>query len=163
MHTLLKQLDYNHWANGKIVEFLKQLDEQLWDAEVKSSFPSVRKTLYHIWDAEVIWFQRLKGESLLTWPSSSFEGDSAEAMKLFLENSKAINDFVATQPQSLIESDFTFKNTKGVEFTQPVDGILFHVVNHGTFHRGQLVTLLRELGQKDFGSQDLITFLREKK
>ena len=50
---------------------------------------------------------------------------------------------------------------KGEEFKNGVEGILFHVVNHGTFHRGQILTMLRELGFTSFPSQDLITFLRE--
>jgi uncharacterized damage-inducible protein DinB len=50
---------------------------------------------------------------------------------------------------------------KGIEFKSAVDEILFHVVNHGTFHRGQMITMLRELGYTSFPSQDLIAFTRE--
>ncbi len=49
---------------------------------------------------------------------------------------------------------------KGDSFSSGTDDIVFHVVNHGTFHRGQIITMLRELGFTSFDSQDLITYLR---
>jgi uncharacterized damage-inducible protein DinB len=66
MYTPQKHLSFNLWANGKFVEILKTVDENIFEQEVISSFPSLRKTVLHIWDAEFIWLKRIEGVSL-TW------------------------------------------------------------------------------------------------
>jgi uncharacterized damage-inducible protein DinB len=159
-YTLKQHLEYNHWANGKIADFLLKADENIFDAEVKSSFPSLRKTVYHIWDAEILWFQRLNGESLLKWPSDNFTGTKEEALKAFVAHSAQFAQFIASKDASYYESIVTYKNTSGIEYKTAVDGIIMHVVNHGCFHRGQIVTMLRTLGFTELSSTDLIIYLR---
>lgn len=159
-YTLLRHLHYSLWANGKLAEFIAKADENVFDTEVKSSFPSLKKTVLHIWDAEYIWLRRLQGESLKEYPSKNFTGNRAEALKGFTDNSKALLDYVAAQPAEYGNTSITFKNLKGDEFTNTVEEILMHVVNHGTFHRGQLVTILRTLGFTEVSSTDLITYMR---
>jgi uncharacterized damage-inducible protein DinB len=160
VYTLQQHLKYNVWANGKIADFIAKADEKLFDTEVKSSFPSIRKTVYHIWDAEFIWLKRLQGESLADWPSKNFAGSRSQALAAWIECSKSLHDFIAAQDEAYLQQPVTYKNMKGDAFTNTAEGIIMHVVNHGTFHRGQLVTLLRELGYTDLSSTDLITFLR---
>ena len=161
MYTIQKHLQYNAWANGKIVEILGNVDENYFDAEVKSSFPSIRKTVHHIWDAEQIWFTRLKGNVATQWPSANFKGGKEELLKGFLADTNNLTAFIAGKDSSFLESKLTYKNTKGVEFQNVIEEMLFHVVNHGTFHRGQLITILRELGFEKFPTQDLIAYLRQ--
>jgi uncharacterized damage-inducible protein DinB len=160
MHTILKHLNYNAWANQKIVEFLADADDKLLDTEIKSSFPSIRKTLMHIWGAQEIWLLRLQGQSLSKWPAQDFTGDTNELLSAFVANSQELAIFAASKDAAFLQSRIDYKNMAGQEFSSGVDEILFHVVNHGTFHRGQIITMLRELGFTSFESQDLITFLR---
>jgi uncharacterized damage-inducible protein DinB len=160
MYSIHKHLQYNLWANGKIVEILTNTEERFLDLEVKSSFPSVKKTVLHIWDAEQIWFTRIQGGVMQGWPSENFKGGKEELLKAFLEQSQKYVDFFADKDNSFIEGSIHYKNMKGVEFTNKLEDILFHVVNHGTFHRGQIITMLRELGFDSFPVQDLIAFAR---
>lgn len=160
MYTIQKHLQFNAWANGKIVEILSNVDENLFEKEVKSSFPSLRKTILHVWDAEQIWFTRLQGGNPTTWPSAAFHGTNKEMLAGFIKNSTDLAVFMADKDRAFLDSKITYKNMKGLEFTQPVEDILFHVVNHGSFHRGQLITMLRELGFDKFPSQDLIAYQR---
>jgi uncharacterized damage-inducible protein DinB len=51
-------------ANGKIDEILNNITEEVFDREMASSFPTLHKTIFHIWDAETIWFARINGFSL---------------------------------------------------------------------------------------------------
>ena len=159
-YSLQKHLSYNLWATGKLAEFIAKADENIFDTEVKSSFTSLRKTVYHIWDAEYIWMQRLQGNSLLDWPSNNFSGNREATLKAWTENSKTLLDFISAKDEEYGNWIISYKNMKGDSFENSVEGIIMHVVNHGTFHRGQLVTILRELGYSDFTSTDLITFLR---
>ena len=159
-YSLQQHLAYNFWANGKVAEFITKAEENVFDAEVKSSFPSLRKTVEHIWDAEYIWIKRLQGDSLLDWPSKNFKGNRAETLSAWLDCSKDFENFISSKDNAYDQSIVRYKNMKGDEFKSSVEVIVMHVVNHGTFHRGQIVTLLRELGYTDFTSTDLITFSR---
>jgi uncharacterized damage-inducible protein DinB len=161
MYTVQKHMQYNAWANQKTTQILTTVDEKALDAELKSSFPTIRKTIMHVWDAQQIWFLRLQGQSATKWPSQDFAGATEELFKLYVQHSEDFASFAASKDRAYLDSSVTYKNMKGVEFTSGVEDILFHVVNHGTFHRGQILTMLRELGYTSFPSQDLITFLRE--
>lgn len=160
-YTMSKHLQYNIWASGKIVEFLSNADEKVFDSELSSSFPSIKKTILHIWDAEVIWHKRMQGKSLDTWPSATFNGTNAELLAGFVAQSKLLADFIESKGEDFLQANITYMNMKGDTFTSTVEEILFHVVNHGTFHRGQLITMMRSLGLTQFSSEDLITFLRK--
>ncbi|HWB63211.1 MAG TPA: DinB family protein, partial [Chitinophagales bacterium] len=97
------------------------------------------------------------------WPSANFKGGKAELLAGLSENSAELASFIATKDNSFLESAITYKNTKGIEFNNKVEDILYHVVNHASFHRGQLVTMLRQLGFDKFPPQDLIAYIRELK
>lgn len=160
MYTIQKHLQYNAWANHKIAEILTGVDDEFFDKEVKSSFPSLRKTVLHIWDAEQIWFTRLKGGETKAWPSEGFKGNNKELLSSFVSDTMQITGFVANKDRAYLDSIIHYKNMKGLEFSQPAEDILFHVVNHGTYHRGQLITMLRQLGFEKFPVLDLIAYLR---
>jgi uncharacterized damage-inducible protein DinB len=159
-YTLTQHLAYNAWANGKIADFIAKAGEKLFDAEVKSSFPSLRKTVFHIWDAEYIWYKRLNGESLTEGPGKHFNGTMQEGLAAFVKFSKELEAFIASKDQAYYASVCNYKNIKGDPFSSTVETIIMHVVNHSAFHRGQIVTMLRELGYTDLASTDLITYSR---
>lgn len=161
MYTIQKHLNYHSWANGKLAEILNGVDETILDTEVKSSFNTVRKTLYHMWDAEVIWMRRIKGEEVNAWPSQHFTGSIKEALSLLQEHSKMMAEFFKDKDSAFLERKLAYKNMKGLEFTTPIEEIMFHLVNHASFHRGQMVTMLRELGVTQFTPQDLIAYVRQ--
>ncbi len=160
MYQIQKHLAYNVWANERITSFITDAGLEIAEQETPSSFNTIRKTIYHIWDAEVIWFTRVKGEQITTWPSESFTGNFEEALKAFTENSKQLQAYVERKDRALLDTVIRYKNLKGVEYAQPVEEILFHVVNHGSYHRGQVVTMLRALGYTNLQTTDLISYLR---
>ncbi len=153
------QAAYNVWANKRIAEILKGIDSKLLDKEVTSSFPSLRKTVYHIWDAEYIWLRRLQGESISYWPSERLGAETA--IDGFLEVSGELLDIVRHNDDEWLNEVCENTNLKGDRFVQPKFQVLMHVLNHSTFHRGQLVTILRNLGVSELVSTDLITYLRQ--
>jgi uncharacterized damage-inducible protein DinB len=160
MKPLLSQYtSYNVWANNLFANLLSQLEPALLDKEVISSFPSLRKTVYHIWDAELIWLARLK-EQTIAWPPTAQLVNPG--IRDFVNGSKAFDEFVRLQDEPFLASTLSYKNVKGEGFSNPNAGIIMHVMNHSTFHRGQLVTMLRTLGHAQIPSTDLIAFLRTK-
>jgi uncharacterized damage-inducible protein DinB len=147
---------YNTWANELICDYVLKASDNV-DSTIESSFPSLRKTLYHLWDAQVIWITRLNGESLKGFPSRDFTGSLEEACKGLNESSKQITSIVDKTDK---EKVITYNNLEGKLFSSTVEEIVTHVVNHGTYHRGQLITMLRQSGFKDVGSTDFIRFCR---
>ena len=157
MSQLKQYASYNTWANGIISGYVLKSEIHL-DHELISSFPSMRKTFYHLWDAQEIWLSRLNHDPVLTWPGKTFTGtinDAVDGVMLSsFELEKKANEFPAGE---MID----YKNMEGRDFSNSVEEIIMHVVNHGTYHRGQLITLLRQCGFTDIGSTDYIRFTRK--
>ena len=91
--TCLRLLRYNAWANALFISLLETLSEEQADAEIVSSFSSVSKTVYHLWDAEDIWLQRLDGAENPVWRVAQFEGSFAEALAQWAQSSQALIQF----------------------------------------------------------------------
>jgi uncharacterized damage-inducible protein DinB len=154
---ILQYVNYNCWANQCIADVLVKTDPSLLDQEVKSSFPSLRKTVHHIWDAELAWMSRMKGEVLAWPPTAQFKNP---AIDQFVQTSQDFADFVNSKDEAFLNTETTYKNSKGETYTTINSGIIMHCMNHSTYHRGQLITLLREVGVTVLPSTDLIAFLR---
>jgi uncharacterized damage-inducible protein DinB len=160
-HTHLQRItSYNLWANRKIVGFLSDLSPALLDKELISSFKSIRATVYHIWDAENIWLSRLNGTSFTSWPSKDFKGSDKEAFDAFMKQSEDLAEYTAKLSEEELGVQFSYKTLDGKQFTNSRSDVIAHVVNHSTFHRGQLITMLRNAGFTQLSSTDFITFAR---
>lgn len=159
----LKHLvEFNLWANERICKVILEQGETVADREIQSSFPSIRKTLYHTWDAQGIWLLRLRGESITTWPSHYFKGNLQEAVNLFLESSSEFVRFVDKLPQNSEFSEVKYAAMDGTVYSNSVFEIICHLMNHGTYHRGQMVSMLRIAGAGSIPPLDLIRFYRER-
>ena len=159
MEKLLKQfVKYNYWANEKIVSLLVEISPKHLDVSVKSSFTSVRKTVFHIWDAEVLYLKRLQGVSLDSFPSEKFP--LTTPIDKMLKTSREFCEFIEDKDKDFFQKMCLYKNTHGEEFSQPFSELILHCMNHSTFHRGQVITILRGLGYSAFPQTDLIHFLR---
>jgi uncharacterized damage-inducible protein DinB len=159
-YSIQLHLQYNTWANSKVAEMLSSIDDRVLDQENSSSFSSIYKTVVHIWDAQVVWYKRLEGVSLRAFPSASFAGTKKDALDGLVQSSQNFEHFIQLQPPDFFNSILTYQNIKGDQFTDPIEYILFHVVNHSTYHRGQIITMLREAGVANLVSTDLILYLR---
>ena len=135
-------------------------DERL-TKEIISSFPSIKLTLIHIWDAQTIWLKRFKNELVTDWPGKNFSGSKSDLLEGFLNSSKDLHDFVSALKDGEENLIINYSNMKGEKFSTPVSDIIIHCVNHSTFHRGQIITMLRQAGKTDFMSTDFINYVRQ--
>lgn len=158
---LLKITEYNFWANKRISNMIDELEEERLTKEIISSFPSIKQTLIHIWDAQTIWLKRLKNETVTDWPGKNFSGTKSDLLNGFLNSSEKLYEFV----YGLIDKDeyriINYLNLKGEKFSTSVSDIIIHCVNHSTFHRGQIITMLRQVGKTTFTSTDFINYMRK--
>lgn len=152
---------YNLWANELLLKLIgdKISDEKI-NQTIVSSFPSLLKTIYHIWDAETIWLMRFKGEPVTSWPSKTFTGNYSEAAERMHTIDGAIVTFCESIDDNKLEKSFTYKNIEGKLFDNILWEAILHCMNHSTYHRGQIVTMLRQLGIDEIPSTDFIAFCR---
>ena len=163
MKQILQQYAvYNIWANQRILDCINNLSDDQIDREIASSFSSIKKTVLHIWDAESIWWQRLKLSEKISRFSEEFTGSFAELVKKLDQQSTEWKDWVDNATDVQLQHVFAYQNTKKEQFKQPVYEMLLHLFNHGTYHRGQLVTMLRQLGVEKIPPTDFILFVRKK-
>ncbi len=162
-YQILQHLEYNAWANARIVETVRQVDETILFQERKSSFTSIAKTLTHVMDSEQVWLKRLQGISLKQFPSTGLTIPRDELINRFEQGSRELLSFVQSKGDHFIHTSIDYTTLKGQPFSDVVEDMLYHVVNHGTYHRGQIVTMLREAGITTLPATDLILFLRTKR
>ena len=156
---LPKLTHYNLWANQTITSYVLKAGETVADVEQAGSFTTVRKTLLHIWDAQFIWLSRLQGTSLTEFPSKSFNGNLSEACDGLLKSSQQFIDYVESLNDNY-DTVFAYHTLDGKKFENAVSDIIIHAVNHSTYHRGQLINLLRGAGFTEVGSTDYMRFCR---
>lgn len=151
---------YNHWANKTITDAVLEMDEHLHQQIVKSSFPNLYATILHVWDAESIWWQRMQGHVQLFIPSRELNPTINEAVSGLLHQSLTWSNFMKTSTDEKLQLEFEYKNIKGEAFKCAVWQSIQHLCNHSTYHRGQLVTIMRELGGTQIPVTDYIHWCR---
>ncbi|HVZ26375.1 MAG TPA: DinB family protein [Sediminibacterium sp.] len=157
---LVSYARYEYWANEKLLQVVLSLSEEQQHREIPSSFPSVYKTCLHTWDASSIWWQRIQGHTQVVIPSLSFHPSMHDVANGLLEQNRHWINWIEEQPELSLEKILAYKNLKGESFAQPVKDILLHLSAHGGYHRGQLVTLLRQLGVEKIPPTDYIVYAR---
>ncbi|MPR35378.1 DinB family protein [Salmonirosea aquatica] len=156
---LLELARYNVWANAKLSAWLSQISVEQWKREFGGSFKSLEATALHIVSAEKIWFERLEGKPQ-PFLSLTFQGDRDEVLAIWKSASANLERYLVDSSEESLREKFTYRNLKGNEFTDERSKVLAHVFNHSTYHRGQLVNYLREVGFTAIESTDLINFYR---
>jgi uncharacterized damage-inducible protein DinB len=152
---------YNSWANHRTLDSCAALSPEQFTRDLGSSFRSVRDTLAHIYGAEWIWLERWHGRIPSALPSAADFPDLDSVRSRWAQHEAKLDPFIASLAPSGLERVVKYRNTEGTPFEGPLWPMLQHVVNHSTYHRGQIATLLRQLGAKPV-STDLIVFHRER-
>ncbi|WP_276355349.1 DinB family protein [Cohnella caldifontis] len=154
---IVELYDYNIWANGRILGHLKTLPEDVFHREVNLGFKSVADVIGHIAAADEVWLTRLEGSSPSSLASKPFANveEAERSMHRIQSRIRQILSSVDDMEQPVI-----YRNTKGDEFRNSISEIARHVVNHGTYHRGNVSTILRALGHTGVQT-DYIAYLRK--
>lgn len=161
LETLLKDyVTYNLWANTQVTTWLKSKPPELMTREVPSSFPSLQGTLLHIWSAEDVWLKRLQGENPDRFISAIFNGTTADVFEGLLRNSLAFREFVTQQDAVFFEGKTHYVHYTGTPYEQSNAQIIQHCSQHSTYHRGQIVTIARNLELTDPPKTDYIEYVR---
>ncbi|MGB6429316.1 MAG: DinB family protein [Candidatus Acidiferrales bacterium] len=151
---------YNQWANRRTLGACEALTSEQFTRAMGSSFSSVRDTLAHIYGAEWVWLERFHGRSPMALPTGTDFPDWAAVRSRLEEMDNALLEYVAGLRAGDLDRVIEFSTFAGKASSGPLWSMLQHLANHGTYHRGQITTMLRQLGTKPAGT-DLIGFYRE--
>ncbi len=148
---------YNLSANQQFVNWLSKQSEEQLQKDVPSSFNGVLQTLNHIWAIEEMWCADLfKNTDAVNRyglqdlnPKEVFEG---------LTNRSSI---IAEQVSQLTDKELSENvhiKTPWFEANLTLVEYLQHLFNHGTYHRGQIVTIAHNLGFTEMPSTDFLFY-----
>ena len=153
--------DFNAWANRRSLEATAALTNEQFVKPLGSSFGSVRDTLAHICGAEWIWLERFQGRSPASLPNVAECPDVNSLSAKWAEQEARLLAFVGRLSQEDLNRVLEYKTLKFGVYKNPLWQSMQHVVNHGTYHRGQVTTLLRQLGAQPILT-DLMHYYRER-
>jgi uncharacterized damage-inducible protein DinB len=154
-------LEYTVWANHRVMRAAATVSVDDFKRDLGASYGGVRGTLCHIMGAEWIWLERWKGVS----PGALIDEGEFEDIVALRDRWTVIEGhrdswFKSLRPQAMAES-LHYRTTTGAEFDAPLAHLVQHVANHSTYHRGQVVLMLRLLGAKTVSS-DLVLWDRDR-
>ncbi len=146
---------FNRWADSRVIHALRALDEEEYARELGGGWPSVRAAFVHVAGATWAWSERIAGRdrTVLHTPEQLPRLDDAVA--LLEEAHGRLDVLVAAATPERLDSVFAWKNLAGAERKARFWVILRHVVNHETYHRGQISAMVKRLGKKPIAT-DLV-------
>jgi len=153
--------DRNSWANHRVLDSCSALTEEQFTRNLGSSFGSVRDTLAHILGAEWIWLERFQGRSPKKFPMPGDFPTPAAVRSRWAGLEQDMLRFVNRLSVEELNRMKEYTTFDGTVYAQPLWQPMQHLVNHSTYHRGQVTTLLRQLGAKPVAT-DLIRFYRNR-
>ncbi len=151
---------FNRWANARMRAAVAPLSDEEFTRDLKSSYPSVRATSMHIMTSEWIWLARWLGTSPSGMPEewNSYTRGQIEVEWNAIETGQRA--FVEKLADGDLDRTVAYRNIKREHHTNLLWQLLRHTVNHSTYHRGQITTMLRQLGHTP-PTTDLVVYFRE--
>jgi uncharacterized damage-inducible protein DinB len=154
---------YNHWANQRVLASVTPLSGEQFTRSMGNSFGSVRDTVAHILAAEWIWLERWLGRSpKALLPAADFP-TAASIRERWATVEQDRDGFIQTLTAAKLQEPVAYINIRGEPYSYLLWQQMAHVVNHSTYHRGQVTTLLRQLGAEPQSTDLLLYYDLERK
>ena len=154
--------EYNIWANAIAHSWLEQISDEQWERPIVSSFNGIHDTVLHVAGAEKIWLDRLNNIKEPVPLVTVFKGSKEELLDIWTLSAQGLKTFVENFEEKDLHGELTYKRINGQVFTNKYSHLFSHIFNHSTYHRGQLVTMLRQVGSTNTSSTDMIGFFFNK-
>ena len=156
--VLLDHLRYSKWASSKLLDFASTAPPETVEESIANSHGGILKTFQHVYYADRVWLGRVTGQP----PSSFVDPDPGPSITdLKNEWPVLLDRFIDWASTADPERVIAYKTLAGIDMQSRAWEILLHVVNHGTYHRGQIAAMLRLRGLQPPGT-DLIFYYRDR-
>ncbi|HOY04794.1 MAG TPA: DinB family protein [Saprospiraceae bacterium] len=140
--------EYNQWANEKTVQWLSEKPEADFYREMPSSYPSIVLSINHILAVEEFWYAVITKSIPVSMRYMVTDPEHTDVFEHLPKQSASLTTFIS----SLNEADLLeeiYLETPWIQGTLPRYEFIQHLFNHSTYHRGQVVTIGRQLGYTD--------------
>jgi uncharacterized damage-inducible protein DinB len=138
---------YNYWARDRQLAACAALTEEQFMRPMGNSFSSVRDTMVHLLLVEWIWLERWNQRAPKVWPSGAEFTGLAKVTERWKTVERAMWEFLGEVTEPDLKREITYVNFQGQTWTYALWRMMIHVLHHQSYHRGQVTTLLRQLGQ----------------
>jgi uncharacterized damage-inducible protein DinB len=155
-------VEYHYWGRDRMLEAVDALTPEQYTKDLGNSFKSVRDTVVHTYGAEWNWYLRWVGNPPTAFPDAAAFPDVTAVREAWMSQEQKVRLFVLTLGEENLHRTFKYRTFDGQEMESVFAHMLQHLVNHATYHRGQVTTMLRQLGAPAPKPQDLIRFYRER-
>jgi uncharacterized damage-inducible protein DinB len=162
LQDLRTLLDYHYWARDRLFEALEPLSAEQVNRDMGNSFKSIRDTVTHLYAAEWAWYSRWQGTSPDKLLPADMFPDLAAVRLAWTDLEAKIRAYLEELGDANVTKVIEYKLLSGQAGASPFWQMLQHVVNHASYHRGQVTTMLRQLGAQPAKSLDMITFYRRR-
>jgi uncharacterized damage-inducible protein DinB len=160
LQDLQTLIDYHYWARDRMLDGLAPLTPEQYTRDMGSSFKSIRDTAAHIYSAEWVWYSRWQGTSPTAMPSYDDFPDVTTLSSAWAAQERKTRAFVDGIGEDGVGRVYEFNTSAGQRSSARFDQMVQHVVNHASYHRGQVTTMLRQVGAQPAKSMDLIAYYR---
>lgn len=159
--ALIALLDFHYWARDRLLDAVERLTPAQFRRDLGSSFGSVRDTLVHLVSAEWAWCSRWQGASPSAHLTATDFETAGDIRRRWNEEEARVRTFVDRLGPYELNHVIEYALFGGAPTRSVCWHTLQHVVNHATYHRGQVTAMLRQLGAEPPRNQDLINFYRK--
>ena len=160
--VLRNLVDYHYWARDRLLVAVDALSEEQLRRPLGNSFSSVFDTVVHLCGADWIWRSRWEGTSPMALPAPELYSDLAKLREAWEDEERRIRAILNRLGPDGVARPIEYQGWDGRRQAQPFWQMLQHLVNHGSYHRGQVTTMLRQMDVPPPKSMDLIAFYRER-
>lgn len=151
---------YNGWANERVRNSIQCLNTEVFKRDLEASFGSLQGTVTHLVSAQWNWLRRWKGQSISQAVSGEALATPEEANRRWVEVDQALTSFVDELDTRRLQQSIVLKTSQGSSYSSLLWQAMLHVVNHSSYHRGQIAAMLRQVGAIPQGT-DLMLYYRE--
>ncbi|WP_033542675.1 DinB family protein [Planococcus sp. CAU13] len=154
-----KMFAYHKWATQELLSHTEKYGDEIYRKEGESSFSSIKETVSHVITVEKLWLLRMAGTEKPA--AEHFRVDTAaEAKQAFMLLHAEMELYFSSLSEEQWQEVMAFTNLRGDSFEETREEMLFTFINHASYHRGQVTSLLRQFG-KEGKAIDYIYFPKE--
>jgi uncharacterized damage-inducible protein DinB len=134
---------YDRWANRKVLDACRKLTAEQYVAEPAPGWSSVRSTVYHIALVTEVHLRTLAGDPDDSIPTEAELATVDDAARLLERAYRRFEELQPTLTPERLNTVFTLRARRNRTLPR---GRCCAIVNHSTYHRGQVASKLKRLG-----------------